>query len=640
MSFDIDHPPAGDAHQYIEDILETPPEMLHLTHNRQLVRAGVIGLLVVSTVVLAACTNSNTLSEGGPSATLPTLQDGSVNLLAGEWQYLPGATVESDGLHIQSHDLKIVEQDGSGGQPNPPVNEYGTHLNVSGGFATSATLRSIIGPASIQLYGSPPPTSDEFRVETPSIQVTINGHTISVKEWNGAATHDLADQQPAITYPTPGSNQDDSIPQMSSGTDELTVSDQQGKVTIDVNGKSIATVPDEGVFNNKQVWYGFDAGGSSGTGSFTVAELSAKPLDGGTIAPYNTAAAFNVRKYADGLQALANKKRPGFLVGSDVALWALTSSSTYRNEVYGNFGIVTPENAMKWQFIEPEPGVYDFHEADAVVNDALKNGVQVHGHNLVFSEALPQWVQTLPTDTPEQKAYVQQVLYDHVYATVKHFNGRVNEWDINELFADNDNSGNIPNNGFTNNVFYRALGENYVKVVCDAAVAANPKVKLWVNDFGAETDTGNRWQFMFNTIKKWKDEWKLPLYGFGFESHIYNTNVPSQDDEVGPNGDAATFNQHMNDFGGIGMRVRVSEADAPLDSSMYNGSSQAQQLSGVLQLCLNNPNCVAFSIWSNGMTDLSQSSSYALDAGEVDSPFDQQNRPVQPTYRDMQTVLR
>jgi endo-1,4-beta-xylanase len=340
------------------------------------------------------------------------------------------------------------------------------------------------------------------------------------------------------------------------------------------------------------------------------------------------------------LQELASKIRPGFLIGANIATWAMASSSSYDQLVGGgDFGIVTPENAMKWQFTEPEPGVFDFHEADAIVAWAKKNNLQVHGHNLVFGEALPAWVRDMPTATPEQKAAVEKVLYDHVYTMVKHFKGSVNEWDINEPFAYYDDNGNIPN-PLNDNVFYQAMGENYIRVVCQAAVAADPNIKLWVNDYGAENDTDVYWNNVYNLLKKWKVDWKLPIYGFGFESHIYD---PTTDIIIGPknavNG-INVFNAHINQLAAIGLKSRGSENDAPLQDPGYAqvDSSQAAQMAGELGDCLENPNCVAYSMWSVGPTDIFQNNG-VLQQG-IDSPFGPNSLPVGTTYAAMQKVLQ
>jgi endo-1,4-beta-xylanase len=334
-----------------------------------------------------------------------------------------------------------------------------------------------------------------------------------------------------------------------------------------------------------------------------------------------------------------NTIRPGFLMGTDLTTWAASSSPSYSQAVFGgNFGIVTPENAMKWEFTEPEPGVYDFNEADAVVAMAKKNGLEVHGHNLVFGEPLPYWVQNLPIKTVAQKAYVRQVLYDHVYTTVRHFKGQVNEWDINEPFAYYDSAGRLPTNTLVNSVFYRALGANYVQVVAEAAIAANPSVQLWINDYGAENDSGAYWNRVYTQLKEWKVNQGLPIYGYGFESHIYdpvNDDIANADDDNG----TPILTDHINELAAIGLKSRISELDAPQSDPGYSqdDSSQAQQFAGTLQICLSNPNCVAFSTWSTGMTDLYQTSDHQLQES-VDSMFDLQNKP-DSAYQAVQTFL-
>ena len=562
----------------------------------------------------------------------------NINLLSGEWGYLPGETSIIGGLHIQHRGFEIVEQDGSGGQTNPPVNEYGTHLNVSGNFSISSILSDVDGSASEQIYSTPPIVSDEFRIEVPSVRLTVDNDNLTVGIWNGQETQDLSNQQPVV-------QQSYKFVADESGVVNLQVSDINKRLSFDVNGKDIGSLPDNDIFSSNQAWIGFDA--ESNNGSFTVTGLNAKPLKGGSVSAVNVAADLPITKDPNDLQMLADKKRPGFLIGSDAALWAATSNTQYSKVLFGgNFGIITPENAMKWQFTEPQPGVYDFHEADALVNLALKNGLQVHGHNLVFSEALPAWVQNLPTGTQEQDDYVQKVMVDHITALVSHFRGRVNEWDVvNEPIADYDNFDPVTNI-YRDNVFLRAMGPDYIKIALEAAHKADPSAKLYINDYGNENDDGPRWQATYNMMSSLESELApqgIHLY-YGFESHIYDPTTDDISNDFADNGNTILQN-NIDALGAIGIKSRISEMDAPESDPGYaeDSSSQTQQMSGVLSICLNDPNCVAFSIWSTGMTDMSQDNStgpWTLQTGEVDSPFDQNNQPVEPTYNDLQSVLR
>src|SRR3712207_7585789 len=45
-----------------------------------------------------------------------------------------------------------------------------------------------------------------------------------------------------------------------------------------------------------------------------------------------------------------------------------TYDKPYRKLLAAEFSSVSPENQMKWEYIHPQPGVYDFAAADAIVD--------------------------------------------------------------------------------------------------------------------------------------------------------------------------------------------------------------------------------------------------------------------------------
>ena len=49
----------------------------------------------------------------------------------------------------------------------------------------------------------------------------------------------------------------------------------------------------------------------------------------------------------------------------------------------GQFSVVTPGNAMKWQIVEPEQGVYDWSQADQLMSFAWKLLIPLALANLV-----------------------------------------------------------------------------------------------------------------------------------------------------------------------------------------------------------------------------------------------------------------
>src|SRR6202007_3122240 len=113
-------------------------------------------------------------------------------------------------------------------------------------------------------------------------------------------------------------------------------------------------------------------------------------------------------------------------VGAAMSLAQAVSDPAYSQLAFGGqFGSMTTENSLKWQFVEPRQGVYDFHEGDALVDLANRNHMAVQGHTLVFGEANPEWVRNLPTATNADKQKVQQIMVDHIANVVGHYKSRI-----------------------------------------------------------------------------------------------------------------------------------------------------------------------------------------------------------------------
>src|SRR5581483_5121339 len=58
----------------------------------------------------------------------------------------------------------------------------------------------------------------------------------------------------------------------------------------------------------------------------------------------------------------------------------------------GQFSVLTPENEMKWQLVEPQQGSFNWTGADNLVNFAEAHGARVRGHTLVWHNQLPNWL--------------------------------------------------------------------------------------------------------------------------------------------------------------------------------------------------------------------------------------------------------
>ena len=60
------------------------------------------------------------------------------------------------------------------------------------------------------------------------------------------------------------------------------------------------------------------------------------------------------------------------------------------------FGQITPGNAQKWAYSEPQQGVFDHRGGDEIINLAQASGQLVRCHTLVWHSQAPDWSKWLP----------------------------------------------------------------------------------------------------------------------------------------------------------------------------------------------------------------------------------------------------
>jgi endo-1,4-beta-xylanase len=529
--------------------------------NETIMRAGMIALV---TAVLIGCSANNTQNQNQtPDGSTVHAISGETNLLEGAWQHMPGATASADGLLIRHEDLQIVEQDGSGGQPNPPLNLYGTHLETTGDFAIDATINDQAGPAEIQLYGEVPITQDEFRIERKSMRLRVDGDSLGVTLWDGTKQQPLDEKTFAI--PT-------------SDAPNIGVEKQGQSLNLLVNGNKVGDVADPGIFSTHEVWFGAEA--PKVGGHWLLSKLGAHGLHGAKLSMIDTSTLHVPPAEQAGLQDLATRKRPGFLFGAAMALAPTVADSEYAKTAFNNFGSMTTENALKWQFVHPEKDTYNFQEADALVELAARHNMVVHGHTLVFGEANPQWIQDMPTALPEQRQAVRDTMLDHIKTVVGHYKGNIKSWDVvNEPLTDNGT--------MREHVWYKAMGEQYIDAAFAEAHQTDPRAELYLNMYGAE-QPGPIQDNLVALAKRLVDR-GVPITGIGLQAHVY---------EAGDKIDHAALKHVIERFQALGLKVRISEMDVYSD----DGSAvQAGQYASVLQTCLAEPNCVSFTTW--GVSD-------------------------------------
>jgi endo-1,4-beta-xylanase len=301
----------------------------------------------------------------------------------------------------------------------------------------------------------------------------------------------------------------------------------------------------------------------------------------GTLTPLAAVAGFSLllvaapsAQAATGLAAAAEAS--GRYFGLAYAT-AHAGDATYSNIAGTEFDMVTPENEMKWDTVEPSRGSFNFGPGDQVVSFATSHSQRVRGHNLVWHSQLPGWVSSLPTNQ------VQAAMENHITQEATHYRGKIYAWDVvNEPFEENGNLRASP--------FFNAMGSGYIADALRTARAADPNAKLYLNDFNIEGQ-GAKSDAMFNLASQLKQQ-GVPLDGIGFETHLavqfsFPTNMQA----------------NMQRFANLGLDVAITELDVrmqlPEDSN--KDATQMTYYTNVTRACVNIARCVGITTW--GVSD-------------------------------------
>jgi endo-1,4-beta-xylanase len=262
-----------------------------------------------------------------------------------------------------------------------------------------------------------------------------------------------------------------------------------------------------------------------------------------------------------------------------------TYDRKYRRILAAEFNSVTPENQMKWEFIHPEPDVYNFGPTDAIVAFARRHHQVVRGHTLLWHSQLPAWVAQGDYTDAELRA----VLRDHITTVVGHYRGRIQQWDVaNEIFTD----GADPQLR-QENIFISRLGPGIIADAFRWAHEADPHARLFLNDYAVE-DVGAKSTAYYELSKQLLAQ-GVPLHGFAVQAHLsFEYPYP------------ATLRENLQRFDDLGLETAVTELDVRMPVGEDGPTAQqlrqqADWYRWTLEACLAVEDCDSFTIW--GFTD-------------------------------------
>lgn len=231
---------------------------------------------------------------------------------------------------------------------------------------------------------------------------------------------------------------------------------------------------------------------------------------------------------------------------------------------------------MKWDAIEPSRGSFNFAGSDALVDYAEEHGLSVRGHTLLWYQQLPAYVEAI-TDPDE----LTSVIENHITEIVGRYRGRVAAWDVvNEIFA--------TDGSLRDCVFTRVLGEDFVRIAFEAAHAADPDAKLYINEYHLENAEKPKVKVgMVPHVKKWLEA-GIPIDGIGSQGHLGGVNPNASGEKSSLEALAAT---------GVS-ELAITELDID--------QAPADEFVAVVEACLAVEACVGITMW--GISDAVSSS--------------------------------
>ncbi|MGZ3778596.1 MAG: endo-1,4-beta-xylanase [Mucilaginibacter sp.] len=260
------------------------------------------------------------------------------------------------------------------------------------------------------------------------------------------------------------------------------------------------------------------------------------------------------------------KSTAPFPVGAAVDPNQLKTNILYATVVTREYNSVTTENALKFDATEPQQNQFDFSGGDYILNFAGTNHMRVHAHNLVWHQALPDWVLHFSGDSLAWEALFK----NHIQTVAAHCKGKVSSWDVmNEAIRDDDGTlRNLDVNSGDGSIWRRHLGPDYIARAFQYAHEADPAALLFYNDYGQEWSQ-TKLDSIIALVTRLKNR-GIPIDGLGMQMHI----------------DINTANSGITDalkkLAATGLLIHISELDIAVNPTndpniIYNYDLQFQQ---------------------------------------------------------------
>ncbi len=231
--------------------------------------------------------------------------------------------------------------------------------------------------------------------------------------------------------------------------------------------------------------------------------------------------------------------------------------------VLKEFNVMTPENIMKPEGMQPTEGKFNYGAADRMMSFAKENNVTIIGHTLAWHQQSGKWLGSSAANRDEAIAQLKA----HIEGVAGHYKGQIYSWDVvNEAIRD---GAKLPENGdwtqcLRETQWTKSIGLDYIALAFQFAHEAAPDALLYYNDYNM--DNANKAEIAAAMIKDLREQ-GVPIHGIGMQGH-YSTGTS-----------LSNVGRSLERFSQIeGLRISVTELDVTINGVNNGKPSKEQQM--------------------------------------------------------------
>ncbi|GIZ44601.1 hypothetical protein CKM354_000779500 [Cercospora kikuchii] len=242
------------------------------------------------------------------------------------------------------------------------------------------------------------------------------------------------------------------------------------------------------------------------------------------------------------------------LVGSGAINPAYLDDPAFGAVLDREFKSLSPENELKWNFVNPSEGYYNWTGLDRLVQFAHEHDMVIKGHGLISGCCNPDYI--LNITEPD---VLHAAMTSHFEAVMHRYADSMDRWDVVSEALESLGG------GLQKNFFYNISGPGYIADAFRIARAADPKAKLFLNENLVEIYP-NKGQELYDLVSGLVAD-GVPIDGVALQMHVV---------EIAPV--PGVIMDIVKSYNALGLEVSIAE----MDVHILNSTLQAEIYGAVL----------------------------------------------------------